>query len=385
MRAAFFLLIVACVPFLPSGATVPRWAILSVVAAIALYRTPITWPGMLLIAYLTGMAALGPVTYEALYIWWHFLIIAVLFAYFLTRDIRSVIIGAGLGLWVNSSVVIAQWGWGWEKIPQVIPNSGLFYNHNMGAEAAAITLAVAVGYRLWWLIPGIVPTLAFGSRAPVVALGIAGGLALWRWSRFAAMMTTLGGMLIAVAVMKAEGGHRMVFFSPDLVQRIGVWMDTIPHLTVLGHGLGSFLVNYPLYQHHSIGLQLRFENAHNDYLQVVYELGIGGLALIAVLLARTLAASPSPARYGMIVFLVEACFGFPLYEPVSAALAACCAARLFSDCRSLRDFVPARRSRICRRVEDYGLAPVRAGVPHLSLDALPSFWSRLRGNSGHVS
>jgi hypothetical protein len=386
----FFVLTVLTLPFLPSGGTVPRWAFLSMVCAGLLFQMNIHPFLMLFAVYLAVMAYIAPVGYEAAFIFWHFLLLAVLFCWATNAKMLWITVGAALGMWVNSAVVLAQWWWDWQAIPQLIPNSGLFYNHNMGAEAAAMILALVVGYRLWLLVPGLLPTLFFSSRAPVLALGIAGGLALWRYSRFMAMLLPLGAALFVFAVMKGEGGFRGVVFSADFMQRIGVWQDMLPQMIVWGHGLGSFIVDYPAFQRHTSSLLLRFENAHNDYLQIAYELGLGGVILIFILLARMSAAPASPAWYAMIVFLLEAAFGFPTYEPVSGALAACCAAVVFCGCTSLRDLLPARRSRIWARVADYGNAAFCFGVYLLPTHPLTPLRFRLfhhpkHGSRGHSS
>jgi hypothetical protein len=372
----FFVLTVLTIPFLPSGGTVPRWAFLSLVCAVLLFRITIHPFLVLFTVFALVMAYVGPVGYEATFVFWHFLLLAVLFCWAQGADLKRITIGAALAMAVNSVVVLIQAFTGWEGIPQLIPNSGLFYNHNMGAEAAAMILVLTVAYRLWWLIPGLLPTLYFGSRAPVLALGVAAGCALWRWSRFASLMATLT-MLLLVVSMKGEGGHRYIFVSDDLIQRTGVWLDMLPRLTIWGHGLGSFLVEYPEFQRHTQALALRFENAHNDFLQVTYEMGLGGLILIAVFLARMTAAPRSPAWYALIVFMVEACFGFPLYEPVSGALAACCAGVVFVGCADLRSLKPAWRPRIWARVEDYGITAFPVGSPAFPASALASFWPRL--------
>lgn len=377
MGTIFFFLTILTFPFLPSGATVPRWAFLSIVCGVLICRINLSWPFLIFCIWLLVMSWVAPVGYDAMFILWHFLLFAVLFCYAQGIDMKRIAIGAALGMTVNSGFVVGQ-VLGYNIMPQLAPNSGVFYNHNMGSEAAAMTLALVVGYRLWWFIPGLLPTLYFGSRAPMLALGIAAGLALWRRSRFAAMMTTLSVALFVVVFMVGEGGHRGVLVSDDLIQRIGVWQDLIPHLTAWGHGLGSFIVEYPLFQHHSSSLHLRFENVHNDYLQIAYELGLGGVALILVLLLRMTAAPASPAWYAMVVFLVEAVFGFPLYEPVSGALAACCAGVVFAGCTSLRGLLPYRRSGVWARVEDYELGSLRVSRYLLPPGPLASVWSGLQ-------
>jgi hypothetical protein len=131
-----------------------------------------------------------------------------------------------------------------------------------------------------------------------------------------------------------------------ITERFGVWQDMLPHLTLFGHGLGSFIVEFPLWQSHMPVLEYRYENPHNDFLQIVYESGIGGLLLVAVLARQMVRATRSPEWYCLLVFLVEGCFGFPLYEPVTGGLAALCAGRIFIGSHPVLAVFGAVRSRV---------------------------------------
>jgi hypothetical protein len=293
------------------------------------------------------------------------------------KDLRLVAIGAGLGMGINSAVVLAQ-AFGWQGVPQVERLSGLFYNHNMGAEAAAITFALVVCYQLWWLVPLVLPTLASGSRASIFAIGLAGMVGLWRWSRFAALMTMAGAALVVETAIHGEG----LAVGSDLMQRFSVWTDTALHLTPLGHGLGSFIGDYPAFQRGTLTLALRFENTHNDFLQVAYELGAVGLLAIAALALRLRAMeNRTPEWYAVVVYLGLAFWGFPTYEPVSGALAALCAGHLFAGCHSLRDVLGSRRPRIWHRVEELGFAPFSARQQALSSDSLAPLLAWIFGDS----
>lgn len=370
MGVVVFVLMVACMPNLPEGATVPRWAFLSIVSAILFFRVRFGWTTILIGSYLGIMAAVAPIGYDAAFILWHFLLYIVLFLYAQQRlpDLRQVAIGGALGLTVNSAVVLGQWYWGWTFIPQIEPMSGLFYNFNFATEPAAMVMALVVGHRLWWLIPGLLPTLLTGSRAPILALGLAAMLALWRrgnkWDdplngRFVAILAMLAAALFILA-----RGKTGIYISEDLAQRFAVWRDTVPHVNFFGHGIGSFIADFPTYQTHINALSLRFEHAHNDYLQVAYELGIGGLILLVVLAARMyvkgfsgrkwerVGESRNPEWYAMIVFLGIAVFDFPLYEPCTGTLAALCAGRLFAGCPGLRDLLASWRFRLWDRAKD---------------------------------
>jgi len=126
-----------------------------------------------------------------------------------------------------------------------------------------------------------------------------------------------------------------MFFS-DLWLRLGTWYDAMHGFTVLGRGLGSFIVEFPRFQQYSSPLSLRWENAHNDIVQILFELGIGGFVLIALFAIRLAQAERRPEFYALVVFLVEGLFGFPLYQPVTGGLAAVCAGCIFGHGYSLR-------------------------------------------------
>ena len=104
----------------------------------------------------------------------------------------------------------------------------------------------------------------------------------------------------------------------------------------MGQGLGSWIINFPLYQVSSSTLELRWENAHNDTVQLIFELGVGGAILVAIFLFRLATSERRPEFYALLVFFVESCFEFPLYQPVTGALAMVCAGWLFSRGDSLR-------------------------------------------------
>lgn len=378
MGAIFFILTALIIPVMAAGATVPRWAFLSIVCAALLFKIEIPFGAWLLVVYVGLMAWVAPVGYEAAFLYWHFLLYAVVFLYAQTLDSsRGIAIGVGLAMTVNSALMLFE-TFGHQIMPSSIFGTvgGLFYNHNLASETAAMAVALAIGYRLWWLLPGLIPTLALGSRAPVMALGAAGCMALWRWDRFFALMTFLL-MALAAAVLTSYRHDGL----GTLGERFGVWQDMLPHLNLLGHGLGSFIVEFPLWQTHMPVLEYRYENPHNDLLQIAYELGLIGILLVGVLVWQMTQVRRSPEWYCLLVFLVEGCFGFPLYEPATGALAAFCAGRLFVGCAPLRDLLDAVRSRIRHRHENHAVGAFRGVVPAISPAADPTFGASLCGHT----
>ena len=376
MGTIFFILTALAVPLMPAGATVPRWAFLSVVCATLLFKIEIPLGAWLLMGYVGLMAWVAPVGYEAAFLYWHFLLYAVLFLYaWKLNGLRSVAIGVGLAMAANSALVLYETFFH-HVMPSTIPDAGgLFYNHNLASETAAMAAALAIGYRLWWLLPGLVPTLALGSRAPVLALGVAGCVALWRRDRFWALMTFLSGAL-AMAVLWSYRTNGL----GTLGDRIGVWQDMLPHLSLFGHGLGSFIVEFPLWQHHSPPLDTRYENPHSDPLQIAYELGLPGLLLMGGLLWRMAWVKRGPEWYCLLVFLVEGCVGFSLYEPVTGALAALCAGCIFVGSDSVLDLLDPLGLGIWTRPENHADAAFRAFGQTVSSVADPTLGSGLRSH-----
>jgi len=373
MGTIFFVLTAAVLPFLPSGATVPRWAFLSLVCAGLLCRIEFKlWP-MILCAYLLLMAWRGPIGFEAAFITWHFLLFIIVYCYAQGLvDLRKVTIGVALGMAINSIAVIAQVR-GWQMIPQTAPLGGIFYNRNIASETAAMALALVVGYRMWWLIPGLLPTLYFGSRAPLAALAAVALLAFWQRSRIGA--ASVAAVVGAIFFLDGQFKDHLI----DLDQRFGVWKDLLPGLTFFGRGLGSFIVDYPALQTGTLSLNLRFENAHNDFLQVIYELGIGGAVLICGLGYRMARVPFAPAWWALLVFLLEATLGFPLYEPVTGALAACCAGYLFGRRAPVRDVLLVKRSRIRAWPSRWESEALRFGGNHIPVAAHASVGGGLLG------
>ena len=371
MGIVFFVLTVIVVPFLPAGGTVPRWAFLSLVCAGLLTRVRLTWGIYTAAGYLALMAWVAPVGFDAAYLYWHALLLIVIFGFARDYDrMDAMIVGAGLGLAVSSAFVIAQY-FGYTGVPELQPFSGLFYNRNLASEAAAMVLVMAVYTRRWWLVPGLLPTLAVGSRSPLLAIAFVAAVGLyragWRW-----MLLLIPA--VAVALMLAIGDFHHSSQLATLDERFGVWLDTLRGLTLFGHGLGSFMPEFPLLQTHKPTLEWRYENTHNDVLQVIYELGLPAAVVLAVAATRFARAFPSAAWYGLLVFVIEGLFAFPLYEPVTGAMAAVCAGSIFADGLGVWPVIAAGGRRIWARHADHAAAVFPGGGSHLSAQPDPALW-----------
>ena len=72
-------------------------------------------------------------------------------------------------------------------------------------------------------------------------------------------------------------------------------------------------------------------------LQILYETGVPGFVLFSAFIIYILKTRQVTDRLVFVVFLVEGCFGFPLYTPTTAALAAFVAGHLCACRADVRD------------------------------------------------
>lgn len=347
MIALGFVLAVLMVPGFPGTATSPRWALLSVALPLmfALPRRLQVAHSLMVIFIGWGAVTLlwtaNP--YEGVDHLWKFFVLGLAFIIASDRaDLRGLFIGLSVGMGLNSALVIAQYHFGAAWVPQLAPDipSGFFLNRNFVGETAALVLAGAAGYRIWWGAALCVPAVVYsGARGAWLGLAIAGLVYLWsaghrRW------------VLVLAAGGAAVCGYFLVIGTFDVVvlRRAMIWLDIANVSTPLGYGLGSFYTAFQLFMDRSLAMGVMIEHAHNDYAQMLFELGAFGLILFSLLVALSL-ASKANERYVVIVFSVEACFGFPTYLPVSAFIAFCCMGyclcyrnylqHAFDDCRIL--------------------------------------------------
>src|SRR5262249_48748108 len=150
----------------------------------------------------------------------------------------------------------------------------------------------------------------------------------------------------------------------------------------------SFQTAYPFGASRMDVFKRRPENAHNDYLELLYEIGPGAFFAFAFLALCLFGphtrAAPAP-RSVLIGFAACALVAFPSHLACSAYLAALCAGHLCRYRPSLRDEIRHWRmvlhERLARRASDRKHAAPEicgAGVP---ARAALSLSLRERGNS----
>lgn len=276
------------------------------------------------------------------------------------HTLRQIVIGTALGLTISSLIV-------WTPLKEIIPHQyvlidteGLFGNHNMLAEAAAVVIVGCIGYRLWWLIPGVVPALyhpPYWSRGAYVA--IAAALLTFLWSRSRRLTILLGLLSICAAVTLT-----MLRFG-SVSQRLQIYQDTLSGLSLFGHGLGSFRHLFPYLTSHFDGTIEVVDHPHNEALEIWFETGAIGLFVFAAWIATAIRSADDVTRGIIVCWLMVGMFAFPSHIPFTLFMAALALGHSVHGGADIRDLCYNFRLRIQAR-NGYQAAAERA---HRALEA----------------
>lgn len=280
-----FAITAAIWPGLQGAATSPRWAI------AALTLPWLHWSAFPFVAWLWLRLEFDPAV--------HWTILTAAFCCgFKTEDITPTIKAIGAAIALCSLVAIGQayFDFGW--IPQVATPGGLFLNKNLMGEMAALVFAAAFLVYVPWIALATLPSIALsGSRTAWLATGVTLFLNVsWRW-RF-----VLSAFGCAFALWAWHTGFNTHTYT--LGQRFMLWQDAVPRLTFFGNGTYEWA-----------NVENREPNMHNDWLQLVWELGIFGLIpIFAVLACRATAFA--------VAVIIIGSLSFPLEMPASGWLIA---------------------------------------------------------------
>jgi len=163
---------------------------------------------------------------------------------------------------------------------------------------AGLSLRLLAGYFILISTPALYWSQSrSGWMGMLVGLGVTGVLLAWRKSRSWLLMALVALPLLAAAVgwtawqtlpaVRTRFGA--VLENPEKAGgiRMGMWRDApamFKDHPWIGFGGGSYVWAYPPYQHH-VKQHLRYDFAHNEYIQLLLEQGAVGslLALVALL------------------------------------------------------------------------------------------------------
>lgn len=328
-------------PGIYSPAMSPKWIALSILApTLLLYRNrPVPFTG----AHLAGCALIlwaaitvlwSPAQLDSLNALWQVAGIGGM-CFVLgsqTPNLRPFFIAAAIGMAASGVVSVGQLT-GWLDFPTVTVPSGLFLNRIPMGEAAALVLIWLIAERMWWWVVATAPAFILAD-ARGATLGLLAGLVALLWHRPSWL---IAGLVVADAALLAHG----VYSHPTatMVERGDIWVETAGGWSFLGNGFGAF-GGVP----HAIQLDNTTpQHAHNDALELLWETGVVGLCLAAWFM-RELLGPLNASRLLVIAFIVEGCFGFPLYLPTTLCLAALAAGYAVRDRALVRDVARSGRN-----------------------------------------
>jgi hypothetical protein len=310
------------------AAEISRWALIAIAcpALLLLVKIRITtvhrW-GIALLIWATASLAWSTVFYDALNAWLQLAFMACAFAIAAeTADLKWFYRGLGAGMLVSFAVVIMQLGG--MNVAMVAPGNaaptGLFVNSNVLGWTAAVVfvLLIAQHSRTEYLlaVPAAFCLMMSDCRS---AIGVAAACFLaiiWQRNRWAG---TAFGLIIGAEI--AHRYHRIADMS-SMQQRLGIWHDTLTGVTPFGHGIGSFYSAFSAYSTGltSEGFWLDLSHAHNDALEILFELGVPGLAICGIIIALAWRYGAPAERYGLACIGGTSLVGFPLHQPLTAVL-----------------------------------------------------------------
>lgn len=181
---------------------------------------------------------------------------------------------------------------------------GLYGNSNVFAAVTAIALAAAVAYRMYLFVPiGVLGLLISESRTAVLATGVVGLYILWKHHRPVALLLLL--ISIAFAVNLPRDGA-------STLARLGIWQDTLNHLTFFGTGWGSYFEAYWSWPVRTNMTLTRAAHAYNDVLEMMFELGIAS-AILWIIIILAVEKSTREERTVLVCFGILSLTYFPFY------------------------------------------------------------------------
>lgn len=298
-RLQAFLVATAFWPYIAGAALTPRWAI----AGLSVYfMTPL--------ALLFCLYCFAVLPVDAAVRW---SIIAGAFSFGTKlKNIDGLILAFAAGVAISGVIALFQI-FGWAFIPQAVSPAGLFVNKNYMGEAAVLALVARdlcvrrslfdVQFSFPIVVGCLLALVLSTSRASWLAL-FAAALVTIRWTpRRTLLVLALAGVLILG--MAELGGTASVF------QRLALWNAGVREFRWFGAGA-------PL------------EPLHNDFLQTIFELGLGAAVPFGVA-GYLVVMRSSQAQSFLVATAIIATFGFPLHLPATVWFIAVVAGHLVGN------------------------------------------------------
>lgn len=258
------------------------------------------------------------------------------------KDLKPVFKGLAVGLGINAVIGIAQY-FGWYGYIYTNPNevAATFVNGNIFCEISVVILIALVVFDLYWWIPVTIPgIILYSSRAGLLALFVCGLIYFYGKSkRITLLFISLFSIFIIVYYF--YGIHNFKLSSVN--ERFEVWRDTLRGLTLFGNGIGSYETLYPSHAIEINTIVQRPKYAHNDILNLVYELGIFSLILVPFFWnILILKCKENLVLYAIIIISMAT---YPFHTPYSSFIWFIVAGYIVGNNGAYEPF------RLCRRLE----------------------------------
>lgn len=327
--------------FIPgwTGATIPTsWAVLSCTLPLVLWRplspTVVHWAlgSFFLYAALSFFWSINHL--DAIYGLWILALIAGCFCLGAELpSLRAITRGLAIGFGASSAISVVQW-LGHAPVLVALGPAGLAYNTMLhGSILALIIVALAIE-RDWFFIPALIPGLVLAnSRGAYTAVALGLVLTHIRSPIILALAAAVGAYIATLNLGTSDA------------ERIDIWHAAWTHLTLFGHGPGSFL---SLWLQASPTIIKVPEYAHNDALQLAFEYGI--FACIPLSVAGLLLIQYDAREWPLFAaFIFLGLFSFPLYAPITSVIGALAAGRIARDWAVVRRRLGIRRPLVLLR------------------------------------
>jgi hypothetical protein len=330
LPATAFLLMIGYLPGVVSVSTAGRWGLITLVGLPALLTlgTPrgvaniscaiaLFWVGL---SFLWTVSPLD--TAESLLHWLALLGIGVLASRTDARGRTEVAIA--LGVSVSLPFVILQaLGFApvWSLVSVGFPGrAGLFLTDNVLAEVATVASILMLVRRRWVL--AVAPALCaiISGRSEVLLMLIAAGIVLPNTRRAVLYLVLwLVSSILTIIYM-----DQVATYPESVLVRLQIWDVTVQNLSILGAGLGTFGTLLPNYGF-----------AHNEPLQLMFELGIGSVPVFGVVTYAFLRAPHRDSKLPLGALVASGLVWSPLQDPSTSFLFVFLVGNLLGDIRRL--------------------------------------------------
>jgi len=309
-----FLITIAYFPGAPSYATAGRWAVAGLGGVWLLWYTPIrvtpahVWGGLFLL-WCAASVFWSVLYYDSIGLLIQYIICAVVFCLAAEeRDLTPVYHAVGIGLTISAGVAVFQY-FGFVPVRRLSDQiAGLFLGQTWLAEFAMVGLILSLHKDRWQYVPGalfcLVVTVTHAVWA-VLALVAVGWLTLQCSWRIRVVVTVLvTAAVFGAFYIQIQEVPRLSSFNDRFV----FWQVTVANLSPLGFGLGTYPDVFPIWEH-----------AHNEYLELAAEVGLGSLFLVGVLVYAFKSDDTLP-KLALVAILLEALVWYPLHAPTTMLL-----------------------------------------------------------------